>query len=280
MKTRVITGVVAGGLFIAMFFLLYTWVYPIMLAAFAAIGVWEIEKAVGLKNKPIMILSLAVSAAIPFVVHFHLCLPLLAIISLYCIAVLVLMLAEFEKTRFEHAAIAIFASLAVPYALSCMLALRDVYEKYPGVYTKADGVFLILFGLFCAWMTDTFAFFVGSKFGKHKMCPKISPKKSVEGAIGGVVGAALLHVILLAVFKKFFSGAESSLSYIGVVLVSVLLSVISMLGDLAASTIKRNYGIKDFGKIFPGHGGVMDRADSVSFVLPTLYAVITLINYC
>ncbi|NLA77737.1 MAG: phosphatidate cytidylyltransferase [Clostridiales bacterium] len=278
MKTRVITGLVAGGLFIAMFFLLYTWVYPVMLAIFAAIGVWEIEKAVGLKNKLITVLSLAVSAAIPFVVHFHLELPLIAIISLYCIAVLILMLIQFEKTRFEHAAIAIFASLAVPYALSCMLALRDMYLRYPDTYTKSDGIFFILFGLFCAWMTDTFAFFVGSKFGKHKMCPKISPKKSIEGAIGGVIGAAVLNLILLAVFKKFFSGAETNLSYIGVALVSVLLSVISMLGDLAASTIKRNYGVKDFGKLFPGHGGVMDRADSVSFVLPTLCAVITLIN--
>ena len=127
-------------------------------------------------------------------------------------------------------------------------------------------------------MTDTFAYFVGSKLGKHKLCPKISPKKSVEGAIGGVIGAVLLNVLLLFVFKRFFFEGESILSYITVVILSVVLSVVSMFGDLAASTIKRNFGIKDFGKLLPGHGGIMDRFDSALFVMPVLYASVYLIN--
>ena len=113
--------------------------------------------------------------------------------------------------------------------------------------------------------------------GKHKLCPKISPKKSVEGAIGGVAGAVLLNVLLLFVFKRFLDGG-AGFTYPVVVVLSVILSIVSMFGDLAASTIKRNFGIKDFGKLLPGHGGIMDRFDSALFVLPVLYSAIYIVN--
>ena len=98
------------------------------------------------------------------------------------------------------------------------------------------------------------------------------------GAIGGVAGAVLLNTLLLFVFKKFFFQNGSDISYIAVGILSAILSVISMFGDLTASTLKRNFGIKDFGKILPGHGGIMDRFDSMLFVLPTLYAAVYLVN--
>ena len=189
----------------------------------------------------------------------------------YTLILFLLMLLLYEKTKFEHVVIALFSSIAIPGSISIIILLRDIYIKYPN-YTKSEAVFLVLLALFTSWLTDAFAFFAGKKFGKHKMCPNISPKKTVEGAIGGIAGQALLSLVLFYVFNKFFFTEESYLSYTSVILLSVFLSAISMCGDLTASTVKRNYGVKDFGTFFPGHGGVMDRFDSCLFVLPALYA--------
>ena len=277
MKQRVITGVISAVIFIGALCLMNTIVFPIFVAALSVIAVWEIEKAVGLKNMLIMVISLILSASIPFIVHFKAEIPVAAFGGIYVVLTLIFMLLEFEKTKFEQAITAIFASVCVPYSFSLMIVFRDINEHIEG-YTKIDGIYLLLFAFFAGWMTDIFAYFVGSKLGKHKLCPKISPKKSVEGAIGGVVGAILLNVLLLFVFKKFFFTEESGLSYIAVIFLSIILSVVSMFGDLAASTIKRNFGIKDFGKLLPGHGGIMDRFDSVLFVMPVLYSAIYFIN--
>lgn len=277
MKQRVITGVLSAIIFIGALLLMNTVVFPIFIAALSCIAVWEIEKAVGLKNKMIMVISLILSAAIPFAVHFNLKIPVAAFGGVFVVLTFIFMLIEFETTKFEHAVTAIFSSVCVPYSFSLMIVFRDIHIHFDG-YTKIDGIYLLLFAYFAGWMTDIFAYFVGSKLGKHKLCPKISPKKSVEGAIGGVVGAILLNVLLLFVFKKFFFTEETGLSYIAVIVLSVVLSVISMFGDLAASTIKRNFGIKDFGKLLPGHGGIMDRFDSILFVMPVLYSAIYFMN--
>ncbi len=277
MKQRVITGAVCAIVLIGALCLMNTIVFPIFVSALSVIAVWEIEKAVGLKNKLIMVLSLILSSAVPFIVHFKANIPVAAFGGAYVVLILIFMLLEFETTKFEQAITAIFASVCVPYSFSLMIVFRDINEHIAG-YTKIDGIYLLLFSIFSSWMTDTFAYFVGSMLGKHKLCPKISPKKSVEGAIGGIVGAVLLNVLLLFVFKKFFFTEETGLSYIAVIFLSIILSVVSMFGDLAASTIKRNFGIKDFGKLLPGHGGIMDRFDSVLFVMPVLYSAIYFIN--
>ncbi len=279
MKQRVITGVLSAIVFIGALFLMNTIIYPIFIALLACMAVYEIEKAVGLKNIPIYIISLILTAAIPFLVNFGVKIPVAAVGGVYVVLVLIFMLIQYEKTKFEEAITAIFASVCVSYSFSLMIVFRDIHDYIPQ-FSKIDGVYLVLFSYFTAWMTDIFAYFIGSKFGKHKLCPKISPKKSVEGAIGGIVGEILLNLALLLVFKKFFFVAEdeTGLSYISVLILSVVLAVISMFGDLAASTIKRNFGIKDFGKILPGHGGIMDRFDSVLFVMPVLYSAIYIIS--
>lgn len=277
MKQRIITGAVGSTVFIGALLLMNTLVFPAFLAFLSVVAVWEVEKAVGLKNKPIYALSLVLSAAVPFIFHYGIQFPVAAFGGIYVILIFVLMLIKFEETKFEQAVTAIFASVAIPYSFSLMIAFRDI-DRLSSEFTKIDGIYLILFSYFAAWMTDIFAYFVGSKFGKHKLCPKISPKKSVEGAVGGVVGEVVLNLLLLFVFNKFFFNGESFLSYPIVAVLSVVLSVVSMFGDLAASTIKRNFGIKDFGKILPGHGGIMDRFDSVLFVMPVLYSAIYIIS--
>ncbi len=277
MKQRVITAVLFGIIFIGALLMINTIVFPIFTALLSCMAVWEIEKAVGLKNMPVMVSSLVLSAAIPLIVHFSISVPVAAFGGVYVVAILIMMLLQYEKTKFQEAVMAIFASICVPYAFSVMIVFRDI-DKYIDGYTKKDGIFLLIFALFASWMTDIFAYFVGSKLGKHKLCPKISPKKSVEGAIGGVLGAVLLNLLLLFVFKKFIFETETGLTYLGVGILSVVLSVVSMFGDLAASTIKRNFGIKDFGKLLPGHGGIMDRFDSALFVMPVLYSAVYLVN--
>lgn len=277
MKQRVITALLFGIVFIGAFLLMNTIAFPVFVAALSFIAVWEIEKAVGLTNKLIIASSLALSVAIPLIVNFNVKVPVAPVGCLYVVIILIFMLLKFESTRFEQAVTAIFASVCVPFSFSLMIVFRDIY-KYFDNYSKIDGIFLLILSFFAAWMTDIFAYFVGSKFGKHKLCPKISPKKSVEGAIGGVVGAIVLNLLLLLVFNKFFFENGSTLSYVTVAVLSLVLSVVSMFGDLAASTIKRNFGIKDFGNLLPGHGGIMDRFDSALFVMPTLYSAIYLIN--
>lgn len=277
MKQRVITGILFGIIFIGALLLMNTIVFPFFIAVLSGMAVWEVEKAVGLKNIPIMVFSITVSATIPFLFEFGVSLPVGAFGGIYVVSVLILMLLQYNKTRFQDAVIAIFASVCIPYAFSLMIVFRDI-DNYVDGYTKTEGIFLLIFAFMASWMTDIFAYFTGSKFGKHKLCPNISPKKSVEGAIGGVVCAMLLNILLLFIFKKFFFDEGTGLSYIGVAVISVVLSVVSMFGDLAASTIKRNFGIKDFGKLLPGHGGIMDRFDSALFVMPVLYSAVYLVN--
>lgn len=277
MKQRIITALVFGIVFIGAMLLMNTIIFPVFVSLISAIAVWEIEKAVGLKNKLIIAATITLSVIQPFFTHFGVDIPYSAVACIYVVLIFIFMLIKFESTRFEQAVTAIFASVCIPYSFSLMIVFRDI-DNYIEGYTKIDGIYLLIFAFFSAWMTDIFAYFVGSKLGKHKLCPKISPKKSVEGAIGGVLGAVLLNVLLLFVFNKFFFEAQSKLSYSAVVILSIVLSIISMFGDLAASTIKRNFGIKDFGNLLPGHGGIMDRFDSALFVMPVLYGSIYLVN--
>ena len=250
MKTRILSGVGVVVFLIAMLLCTYTPFFSLFLALLSGVAVFEIERVAQVKNKAIMGISVAFSALLP-------------------------MLAQYEITRFEHVAIALFVSLGIPLAFSCMIFLRDIYTVYPQAYSKADGLLFVLFGISSAWVTDMFAYFIGSKFGKHKMTPKISPKKSWEGAVGGVVGAVLINLLVFLIFNLAVK-ERLLLPYWAVILITIALAIISMLGDLSASVIKRNYGAKDFGKLIPGHGGVMDRFDSCLFVLPVLYFIVRL----
>ena len=131
-----------------------------------------------------------------------------------------------------------------------------------------DGKFLVWLIFLCSWGCDTCAYCVGMLIGRHKMAPILSPKKSVEGGVGGVAGAALLGAIYAAA-----TGAKIA-EY---ALICAVGALISMVGDLAASAIKRNQGIKDYGKLIPGHGGILDRFDSVIFTAPAIYFLAKLV---
>ena len=131
------------------------------------------------------------------------------------------------------------------------------------------GAYIVWLIFLCSWGCDTCAYCVGVLIGKHKMAPVLSPKKSWEGAVGGVVGAALLTLIYCFVFQG--SMGSTNRDIIMLCMICAIGAIISMIGDLTASAIKRNYDIKDYGRLIPGHGGILDRFDSVIFTAPIIY---------
>lgn len=281
MKQRLVTGLLWGSLAILTMVFIFSPLMGILIALFSMGAVHEIEKVAGVKNTPVMAVSLIFAGALPLIVEYKLLerfrVPLMPVIAVYVMLLLTLMLAKYETTKFEHIAIVVFSSICVPYALSTFMLLRDVYKKFPGEFEQSQGFYLFFLALACAWITDIFAYFVGRKLGKHKMSPKISPKKSIEGAVGGIIVTMLFNLAALFIFTRYFF-ASPIMPYWMVVPISAALSVIGMLGDLSASVIKRNYGQKDFGTLMKGHGGIMDRFDSCLFVFPALYGFVVVMQ--
>lgn len=280
MKVRIITGLICAAMVITILVftgLGYLGVMSIPMGGIAAIAAYELMRVSKCENKVLTYLSMAVAAVGPAYVDFELqkYLPVSSgvLTIIYIMALLIIMLKWYEKTRFEHVALAIIGSLIIPGSLGTFFKVRDLFVDFPDLFQRSHGIMLILCAMFCAWMTDTWAYFVGSRFGKHKLSPKISPKKSVEGAIGGIVGNMIFCVGTYLVCDKFFFTIKTVNIWM-VIFGSIILSVIGMCGDLSASVIKRNYGEKDFGTLFPGHGGVLDRIDSYLFTMPAMYALI------
>lgn len=185
---------------------------------------------------------------------------------LFVIAVLIAMMAiyvfAFPKYVSEQAVTGFFGVFYVSVMLSFIYQTRVMEE----------GLFLVALVFLCSWGCDTCAYCVGVLIGKHKMAPKLSPKKSVEGAIGGLAGAALLGMLYALAINRWGGASASPASY---ALICFVGGMISMVGDLAASAIKRNHEIKDYGTLIPGHGGILDRFDSVIFTAPVIYYLAT-----
>ncbi len=279
MKNRVLFGILFGLLGITIVVFPF-WPCPLAdIMVFAAIltAVYELIKSVGVRNKAVYALSLIFSALV-ICYHGYLPLlggieiPLLPIVTVYCIVMLLIIVIDFGRTKFEHVGLSIVISLIMPTSLSCFLRLRNMVDTYDSL-TQGHFRFLLWFCLGSAVFADTFALFTGLKLGKHKLCPRVSPKKTVEGAIGGILGASAINIIALFVCN-WLCHNDFPLPIWFMIILSVVTPVVSMFGDLIASTIKRNYGIKDFGNIIPGHGGVMDRLDSIGIVVPFVYCVL------
>ena len=141
------------------------------------------------------------------------------------------------------------------------------------IYGLPNGKILIWYAIIVAWGTDIFAYFIGRHFGKHKFS-KVSPKKSIEGCIGGVLGAIILSLIYTYILNIYLN---VNYSYLYITAISIFLSLIGQIGDFAASSIKRYVEVKDFGNLIPGHGGILDRIDSLIFLAPFAYILFTLL---
>lgn len=183
----------------------------------------------------------------------------MALVMLFLILLMFTYVFTYPKYQAKDVMAVFFGLFYVAVMLSYVYQIR-VLES---------GVYLAFLIFICSWGCDTCAYCAGKMFGKHKMAPVLSPKKSVEGAVGGVLGTALLTVIYTSVFR-----AQMGLDIKGIITLAVISAVaglISMVGDLTASAIKRNYDIKDYGTLIPGHGGIMDRFDSMMITAPIIY---------
>lgn len=165
----------------------------------------------------------------------------------------------YPKYKTEQIMAAFFGIFYVAAMLSCVYQTRML----------ENGAYIVWLIFLSSWGCDTCAYCVGVLIGKHKMSPKLSPKKSIEGAIGGIVGSMLLTLLYAWVFRVQMQIQSQEMFLLA--LIGGAGALISMVGDLAASAVKRNYDIKDYGKLIPGHGGILDRFDSVIFTAPVIY---------
>lgn len=261
MKTRIISAVVGLAIFAVVLFLFETAVLDIAVTALSVIAVYEMINAVGLtKNKSFTAVCLAFAAFLSSEYYHAFSSAEGFEVFLFGMVILVFVLANHKTIKATDAAFAFFSAIIMPKAFSTILLFRS--------YSKPIFYFLVLTSFAVAWLNDTCAYFSGYFFGKRKLCPEISPKKTVEGAIGGVLGDVAVCCLLAFVFTVITGYSVNWLSFIIFVPIG---AVIAILGDLCASIIKRQNGIKDYGNIMPGHGGVVDRFDSWIFVAPVLY---------
>lgn len=175
------------------------------------------------------------------------------------------------RARFAQAASTVGATIYVLVGFASIILTR--YMASPGVFgfsVSGFGLHHVLLIFIGVWLTDSGAYFVGSALGKHKLIPAVSPHKTVEGALGGIIGA-IIGYAAYGLVLQFVFGVK--VNYIYLIILAVIVSIIDQIGDLVASFMKREQGIKDFGKLFPGHGGVMDRFDSSIAVAPAIFFI-------
>lgn len=267
---RIITGLLGFPLVACvLIFIDNKYVIDIAFAIIAAMSIHEYFNGFKGKEKPIIWVGYLASSLIAFIHVFELIpQPYLSYIIALIIPIFLLIL--FLHIVFTNMKITI-NDIMVTFFGICYIVFFTMF--IPLLRGAENGKILVWYLIFAAWGTDIFAYLVGVKFGKHKFT-KISPNKSLEGCIGGTIGAIILMMIYTYICNTFW-GMEINYIYIG--MVSLFLSLLGQIGDLLASSIKRYLGIKDFSNLIPGHGGMLDRIDSVIFIAPFAYVLLMII---
>ena len=267
MLKRVITGVIAILVLLPVLIFSNTVLFPIAVSLISVVSLYELFQCVKMGKRFAVVLPVYAFAIIaPFLLRYlsnRMSFALIAFIvaAVYLLYLFALVVWSHGKLPFGDAAATFALALYVIAAMSAIMYIRD----FP---LGGEYIYLLIF--LGAWVTDTFAYFTGFLIGKHKLIPDVSPKKTIEGAIGGIVFCALSFVVFGLVVDHFFA-QNANLWFL--MISGIIISLISQIGDLIMSVIKRHYGIKDFGKIFPGHGGMLDRFDSILAVSLGLCAI-------
>ena len=265
MRIRSITALIGVVILLPILFFSHTWVLPIAAAFFAVMGMFEMMRCLGAHKNLVVTLPLyLIAAAMPVVARLLGSIPSFGSMALFVLMgyffyLMAVTLLSQGRLTFGKSAEIFAAGTYVTLAFSAIVMVRDSSET--GKY-----IYLLIF--IAAWITDIFAYLCGRLFGRHKLIPAVSPHKTVEGSVGGIVFCIIACVAFGAVTAAL-TQAQPNYLFLGVS--GLLLSVCAQIGDLIASLIKREYGIKDYGKLFPGHGGVLDRFDSVLATATVLY---------
>ncbi len=268
MLTRIITSVVGVAILVPVLIYSDTYLFVGAIALACVIGCFEMLRCNGLHTKYVIAIpQYLIAAFMPFLmrlgggsnVWLQTAIFVHIVFIMYLLAVAVF---SHGAVSGKDAMIAFALCLYVNVGFSSIVLLRD----FEGI-----GQYIFLLVFIGAWMTDIFAYFCGLAFGRHKLIPDVSPKKTVEGSVGGIAFCAFAYVVYGYIVDRFFD-VELNLIALGVF--GIIISVVSQIGDLSASLIKRENNVKDYGSIFPGHGGVMDRFDSVLAVSSVLTVLI------
>lgn len=257
------------------------------LCAISIIAFLELTKATGVHTQDMKINGLEMTGVILILLYYtglyvrvtfdncnetELYSLLIANIVLFFLVLMFFYVFSFPKFKAGQVMAVFFELIYAPVLLSFLYIIREGWQW---------GYLWVWLVFICSWGSDTCAYCVGVLFGKHKMTPKLSPKKSIEGAIGGVIGAALLFSLYNYLVGEWLFPSSGCVrlenNHVVNMCIGAVGALISMIGDLAASGIKRDYGIKDYGKLIPGHGGIMDRFDSVIIVAPFIYFVMMIL---
>lgn len=264
MKTRIITGIIGVLAIIAI-------IYIGEIAITTAVGLvslfalHELMSSLGInKVKTLYYINMVLTALFyVFILAFRVAVsPFINLMPFififYILLIFSTMVFSNGKIKLTDITLTVFSMIYVVFMLMHILFINNIN----------GGIFNVIIILLGAVATDTFAYFVGVTFGKHKLCPAMSPKKTIEGAIGGLLGTVIVFFIYGLIIEKI---AEIDVNYVTFMILALGCGLASEIGDLVASVIKRQFGIKDFGDLLPGHGGIMDRVDSIAFVAPVVY---------
>ncbi len=261
--TRVISAVIGIIIGVLIIFVSDTIIFPIAISAFAAVIVFELlSNCDCLKYKIHSFIAIFFAAVYPFL-HYVLAPENYYVFSVGCLFVMIIaFVLKNAEMKFEKLAFMVTVSYLVTLSINSFTTLINLDQTH--------GPYLIYFTLFAAFFNDSAAFFVGCSMGKHKLCPNISPKKTIEGAVGGAIISVIVLALATFVYDLIFTKSlgEIEVNYVTLCVVGLISAVLGIVGDLTAYIIKRQNNIKDFGKIMPGHGGVLDRFDGVLLILP------------
>lgn len=264
---RILSGVVGIPLLLVAFIFGNRYVVDVIVAVVAVVSMHEYFEAIKTEAKPIKWLGYLSSIFIAFIHILPIdTIKIILMFSAPTILTLLMMQMVFTEMKYNMKDIA-YTFLGIVYIVFFIIFLAFIYGNIE------NGKILVWYLFIASWVTDIFAYFIGKLIGKHKFS-KISPKKSLEGCIAGVVGAIAIMLIYSLCINHYF---ELSYSYLNIIIIAIILSLLSQIGDFAASSIKRHVNIKDFGKLIPGHGGMLDRIDSLLFISPFAYILLSLL---
>ena len=284
MKTRVITAIVGLAVLAVVLAFFNTVLFDLVLAGICLLGMHEVFGAMGFGKKQWYLFAAAVPYTLLVMLSSSAAVRALLLPASFLVVLFynICLIASHSTLDFGKLAGYVYFSGVI---LFCFYSLIHLKRMLPFDTFQYDAIYFILLILCFAWGGDTFAYFAGRAFGKHKLAPIVSPNKTVEGAIGGICGSMLIGVIATVIYGML-SGRYAAFTvevtvrhYLVVVGMGAIASVLGILGDLFASAVKRQVGIEDYGTIFPGHGGILDRFDSVMFIAPFVSIVVRYFFY-